>query len=200
MANLPEQEKTAHRRPEILDADFVPREEVPHTPRAKDTRRGGRVSPVTTVAACIVLLAMALAVSRGDGAGRSGEGDFDPKFTQEARWSAAVIDDGAGTPAEETLGAALETLSAPVAAYYSMRDCPQVPGAQVCAVEPDGIAAEAGFAPGDVITAVNGKAILTTEELSDALCSWDGEEVLFTVYRSGKTVEITAFRPSGPGG
>lgn len=196
MALTQEKENTDHRRSEILDADYVPREQAPNTPWAAEERRSARgPSSVTVITAGIVLLALALAVSRGDGAWRTAEPSPDPMPYQEARWSAAVLDDGAGTPAEEALGAALETLSAPVAAYYSMKDCPRVPGAQICAVEPEGPAAEAGLAPGDVITAVNGKEILTTEDLSDALCPWTGEPVVFTVYRAGETLEITAGAP-----
>lgn len=192
MAAAPQQENTPRRRSEILDADYVLTGEAPNTPRVTGERRSRGVSPVAAVIACIVLLALALAVSRGDGALRTDEPEPEPVLRADGRWSAAVIDDDAGTPAEEALGAALETLSAPVAAYYSLKDCPRVPGAQVCAVEPDGAAAAAGLLPGDVITAVNGAAVLTAEELSDAFCPWHGEAVVFTVYRGGETMELTA--------
>lgn len=195
MAGPSEQENTVRRRAEILDADYVPQGEAPNTPRVAGERRGGRgVSSVTVITACIALLALALAVSRGDDAGRSADPGPGPELRQEARWS-AVIDGKDGIPAEDALGAALETLSAPVAAYYSMKDCPRVPGAQVCAVEPGGPAAAAGLEPGDVITAVNGREILTAEDLSDAFCPWDGKEVVFSVYRRGETVELTARLP-----
>ena len=192
MAAAPQQEKTPRRRSEILDADYVLTGEAPNTPRVTGDRRSRGVSPVAAVTACIVLLALALAVSRGDGALRTGEPESGPGLRTEARWRAAVIDDDAGTPAEEALGAALETLSAPVAAYYSMKDCPRVPGAQICAVEPEGAAAAAGLVPGDVITAVNGNAVLSAEELSDAFCPWAGEAVVFTVFRDGEILELTA--------
>ena len=192
MALPPEQENTAHRRAEILDADYVPQAQTPNTPWAQEgLRRRRGVSSVTVVTACIALLALALAVSRGDSFRRTADPSPDPMLYREARWSAAVLDSDAGTPAEEALGAALETLSAPVAAYYSMKDCPRVPGAQICTVEPDGAADAAGLIPGDVITAVNGKAILTAEELSDAICPWNGELLVFTVNRQGETMDVS---------
>ena len=190
MAGTSEQENTVRRRAEILDADYVPRGEAPDTPRVTEDRRGSGVSSVTAVTACLALLALALAVSRGDGAGTTA--DPGPELRQEARWSAAVGDAKGKMPAEDALGAELETLSAPAAAYYSMKDCPRVPGAQVCAVEPGGAAEAAGLEPGDVIVAVNGTEIRTAEGLSDALSHWDGEDMVFSVYRRGETVEITA--------
>ena len=59
MALPPEQENKTRRRAEILDADYVPREDVPNTPRTigeDRSRRGG--SPATAVTLCIALLAL----------------------------------------------------------------------------------------------------------------------------------------------
>lgn len=197
MTQPTEQDNRTRRRTEILDADYVPREEAPNTPRAIGADRSRRnSSPATAITVCIALLALALAVSRGDGSPRAGGEDM-PAETREACWelSAAGPVEDADSRGEVLLGAAVETLSGPVAAYYSLKDCPQVPGAQVCALEPDGAAEAAGLAPGDVITAADGEKILTEEELSRALCRCAGGEISLTVYRMGETLDLTARLP-----
>ena len=98
------------------------------------------------------------------------------------------------------LGLEAETVTGPVAAYYTSKDCPTVPGAQVCAVDDKGAAALAGVAPGDVITAFDGEEILSAEALRDAAEKCEpGREVSLTVYRAGAYITLTAvLSPPGP--
>jgi hypothetical protein len=202
MALPPEQENKTRRRAEILDADYVPREDVPNTPRTigeDRSRRGG--SPATAVTLCIALLALALAVSRGDGSRQDKKEEELPAVSREARWEMTVsgLGEEADTRSEKLLGAAVETLSGPVAAYYSLKDCPQVPGVQVCALEPDGSAAAAGILPGDVIIGLDDVEFLTEEELSRELSLRAGREITLRVYRMGETLELTARLPQEDG-
>ena len=176
----------------------MPREDAPHTPRAVGhdrSRRSG--SPAAAVTVFIAFLALALAVSRGDGSRQESGGDAFPAVSREARWELSVSGpaEEAETRGEELLGAAVETLSGPVAADYSLKDCPQVPGAQICALEPDGAAAEAGVIPGDVIVGLDGVEILTEEELSRELDLRAGREISLTVCRLGETLELKAQLP-----
>lgn len=199
MARTTEQENSIRRRAEILDADYVPREEAPNTPGAPARRSGRGVSPAAAVTVFLALLALALAVSQGDGRDGGRRPKETPVPVREARWTGVISAGETDTPAEEALGAAVETLSGPVAAYYTRKDCPQVPGAQICAVAPDSPAAAAGLAPGDVITAVDGREVLTAEALSRELCALEGGEAVCTVFRMGETLELTVQLPESPG-
>ncbi|MBR6115837.1 MAG: PDZ domain-containing protein, partial [Oscillospiraceae bacterium] len=102
-------------------------------------------------------------------------------------------DDDAG------LGIEAETVSAAVAAYYNMKECPAVPGALVCALDGDGAAALAGVGPGDVITALGDREILSAEELYAAAAECAaGEAVPITVYRDGEYLTLSAeLKPKG---
>ncbi len=197
MDRAPEQENTARRRAQILDADYVRHDEAPVVPGSRASGAGGSrgIPAVTAVTLCLALLALGLAVSRGDGRGRT-----EDEAPWGAAWEERVITAAARTetfpaPREGTasLGVAGETVSAPVAAYYSMKDAPMVPGVQIFALDRDGPAARAGLLQGDVITAVDGGEIRTQEELADCICEHlPGESVLLTVYRQGETLELQA--------
>ena len=86
------------------------------------------------------------------------------------------------------LGLTLDASFSPaVARYYRL-----VPGAYVRAVEPDSAAQTAGLQPGDIITAVDDTAILTSDELVAAVKTYkagDGAEL--TVYRTGEYITVS---------
>lgn len=62
--------------------------------------------------------------------------------------------------------------------------------AVISAVSEGGAAQKAGFQANDMITAVNGEAIATTDEAIAAIRSCGGESILVTVTRSGSTLDI----------
>ena len=64
-------------------------------------------------------------------------------------------------------------------------------GAAVQSVTEDGPAAQAGLQRGDVITAVDGKAMSSTELVSCIGEAAIGQQMVFQVYRQGETLEIT---------
>ena len=64
-------------------------------------------------------------------------------------------------------------------------------GAAVQSVTENGPAAQAGLQRGDVITAVDGKAMTSTELVSFIGKASVGQQVVFTIYRQGQILEIT---------
>ena len=64
-------------------------------------------------------------------------------------------------------------------------------GAAVQSVAENSPAQQAGLQRGDVITAVDGKAMSSTELVSFVGTASVGQQVVFTVYRQGETLEIT---------
>ena len=64
-------------------------------------------------------------------------------------------------------------------------------GAAVQAVTENSPAQQAGLQRGDVITAVDGKAMTSTELVSFVGSASVGQQVVFTIYRQGTTMEIT---------
>ena len=64
-------------------------------------------------------------------------------------------------------------------------------GAAVQSVTENGPAAQAGLQRGDVITAVDGKAMTSTELVSFVASASVGQQIVFSVYRQGETLEIT---------
>lgn len=61
----------------------------------------------------------------------------------------------------------------------------------VLAVHPQSAAAEAGLTEGDVITALNGQPIYAFGELEKAIRASDGKPQALTIWRAGKTFELT---------
>ena len=202
MARSPSQENTA-RRAQILDADYVPQDQAPNLPRAGDgPREREGASAVFVIMVCVALLALGVAVTRGDGGADRGA---DPPVMTVAAGGVRTAPRSESFPAPREdgpgLGLAVQTLSAPVAAYYSMKDCPLTPGAQVYALEPGGPAEAAGLRPGDVITAVDGQSVLTAEDLDAALSGAEaGRTVTLAVFRGGETLELSAELAFCPGG
>ena len=64
-------------------------------------------------------------------------------------------------------------------------------GAAVQSVTENGPAAKAGLQRGDVITAVDGKAMASTELVSFVSSASVGQQIIFSIYRQGETLEIT---------
>ena len=63
-------------------------------------------------------------------------------------------------------------------------------GAAVQSVTENGPAAQAGLQRGDVITAVDGKAMTSTELVSYIVASEIGQQIVFSIYRQGETLEV----------
>ena len=64
-------------------------------------------------------------------------------------------------------------------------------GAAVQSVAENGPAARAGLQKGDVITAVDGKAMTSTELVNYVGSASVGQQIQFSVYRQGETLEMT---------
>ena len=64
-------------------------------------------------------------------------------------------------------------------------------GAAVQSVTENGPAAKAGLQRGDVITAVDGKTMTSTELVSFVGQASVGQQIVFSIYRQGETLEIT---------
>jgi putative serine protease PepD len=64
-------------------------------------------------------------------------------------------------------------------------------GAQISQVQPNTPATDAGLEPGDVVTAVNGKTVNTTDDLIATLDTFSpGQTITMTVKRQGQTKQI----------
>jgi len=64
-------------------------------------------------------------------------------------------------------------------------------GAAIQSVTEDGPAAQSGLQRGDVITAVDGTPMTSTELISYVGSAEIGSQMVFTIYRQGQTLEIT---------
>jgi len=112
-----------------------------------------------------------------------------------------LVDDiMAGITGAVTLGVDVQTVTAELAAQHNLPL-----GQYVTAVRPGGNAARAGLRTGDVITAFNGNAIRTLEDLrSNLAVTRDGETVSLTISRAASqnartvmtlTVKVIAPQP-----
>ena len=195
MAPKDRQENTDRRRTEILDAEYIPVEEVPVVPRVHSAPPPGKISPLGVITVLIALLAVAVAATRD--ADPFPVRQKEPVVLTEAR-APAVRPRPAATeapvlPGEAVLGVAAETVRPPVAAYYTMKECPLVPGAQVYALDEDGPGAAAGLQAGDVITAVDGQSVASASDLcqTEAGCR-PGDTMELTVFRKGEYLTLEA--------
>lgn len=68
----------------------------------------------------------------------------------------------------------------------------QVLAPRVLTVAPGGPAAAAGFQPRDLITAVNGRAVRDSSDVTAVVMLSAGDAVRFTVDRGGRSLELTA--------
>ncbi|MDL2271815.1 DegQ family serine endoprotease [Desulfovibrio sp. OttesenSCG-928-I05] len=88
------------------------------------------------------------------------------------------------------LGVHIQSVDEPMAKALGLEEAK---GAFIADVVPDNPAAKAGMEPGDVVIAVNGKAIADSDELLRRIASLKpGEKVTLTVWRDGKKKELTA--------
>ena len=86
------------------------------------------------------------------------------------------------------LGVTLQDLSAPLAASFGM---PRPDGALVADVAPGSAAAKAGLKSGDVITAIDGQAVVVSGDLSSRIgLSRPGQAVTLRLWRDGKSSEL----------
>lgn len=67
-----------------------------------------------------------------------------------------------------------------------------ITSAQVSAVQPDSPAAAAGFKPGDVVVAIDGRRIESFMEMKQIISAWSGRAMAFTIDRGGMPVTLTA--------
>jgi regulator of sigma E protease len=68
----------------------------------------------------------------------------------------------------------------------------QITSAQVSAVQPDSPAAAAGFKPGDVVVAIDGRRIESFMEMKQIVSAWSGRALTFQVDRGGTPITLTA--------
>jgi len=89
------------------------------------------------------------------------------------------------------LGVSIQPVTPEVAVAMGLKEGSK--GALVAAVVPDGPAAKAGFQQGDIITAINGQAVVDHTDLTRkvALVA-SGQSAMFNVNRDGKAVQLRA--------
>jgi serine protease Do len=99
---------------------------------------------------------------------------------------------GIAGPNRARLGVTVQPVSGELAAYFGVKS-----GVLVANVSPDSPAAKAGLKAGDVITAVNGKAITTPRELVTALpAAAASQDVTLTLVRDKKEMTVKATLPA----
>jgi len=95
-----------------------------------------------------------------------------------------------GKASHGRLGVMVQDLTAPLAESFGMK---RPDGALVSQVAPGSAAAAAGLKPGDVITHVNGEALMRSGALSSVIgMSAPGEKVRLGVWREHKAIELEA--------
>ena len=95
-----------------------------------------------------------------------------------------------GKATHARLGVTIQDLNQSLADSFGLK---RPDGALVASVTPDSAAAAAGLKSGDVITAVNGKAVVRSGELSSLIgMSAPGEKVELKVWRDHASRELTA--------
>jgi len=100
-------------------------------------------------------------------------------------------------PGRGRLGVTVQELNAELAEYFGVKS-----GVLVASVTADSPAAKAGMKAGDVITAVNGKAVATPGELVSGLPAPDtAQEVTLTVFRDKRemTLRVALAAPASTG-
>jgi S1-C subfamily serine protease len=96
--------------------------------------------------------------------------------------------DGMALPNRGRLGANVQPLSADLAEYFGAKS-----GVLVSSVASDSAAAKAGLRAGDVITAIDGKAVASPRDLVNALPAGEGtHDVTLTIVRDKKEMTLKA--------
>ena len=195
-----ERPKAPLSRAEIMDADYIPRDQAPRVPVSSPPKgSGGGISAVSVVMLCAVLMALAAVVSSGSFPYSNRETPSPaPAQTAEAYLSPAAPRAEEGLPAPKgeipRLGIAVQDVTAVTAEYYNrLRADSMVPGVQIYALSADGTAALAGLRQGDIITALDDRQILSAEDLLSAESGCPaGGTVELTVYRDGQYGHLSA--------
>ena len=87
-----------------------------------------------------------------------------------------------------TLGVSGKTVPASVAEQYSL-----AAGALIASIDPDSPAEEAGLQVNDIVTALDGKAVAGSTELTSMVRTYAvGDTVELTVWRNGTVLTLTA--------
>lgn len=95
-----------------------------------------------------------------------------------------------GKVARGYLGVQIQSLTPEIAASVGAKESK---GAIVASIVPGGPAARAGFKPGDLVLAVNGKSVEDSRDLTRRVATLlAGTKATFTLVRDGKTQTITA--------
>ncbi len=103
----------------------------------------------------------------------------------------SIVKDGQVT--RGWIGVEPQDLNPELAATFGLRpDAVKTGGVMITGVLQNGPAAQAGIRPGDVITAVNGKAVTNVSQLLSAVAALKpGTPAPFTMLRAGKLTEIS---------
>lgn len=97
---------------------------------------------------------------------------------------------GATVVSRGRLGAQLSPLTDQLAEYFGAKE-----GVLVASVEPESTAAKAGLKAGDVITAVNGRAVNEPRDVTQEIRDVEGKEIEIAVLRDKKAVTLKAQVP-----
>ena len=85
-----------------------------------------------------------------------------------------------------SLGVSVASVTASMARQYNMTQ-----GVYITQVQEGSAADNAGIQAGDIVTAVDGVIITTTDELTSIIkASHAGDEAVFTIWRSGETMDV----------
>jgi serine protease Do len=102
-------------------------------------------------------------------------------------------DDATGNPEKQSdtgkLGLTLQPVTPQIAKQFGIEG--DAEGMIVTAVDPDGSAADAGIARGDIILEINRQPVNTTDAVQSALESAAGKPVLLLISRRGQTIYLT---------
>lgn len=102
-------------------------------------------------------------------------------------------DSGGGNPEKQSdtgkLGLTLQPVTPQIAKQLGIEG--DVEGMVVTGVDPDGTAAEAGIARGDVILEINRQPVNSSDAVQSAIQSAAGKPVLLLVSRRGQTIYLT---------
>ena len=207
MAETTEKEKREARPAGFTDGDYIPHNEAPNMPKVfsnadmvepREPER--KMMPVSMgIMLCLLTLCLGLwlgsSQSRDKGAAVQVGTDAVPG--EETVSMLPQRSNGAGTvsvPGESSscLGIAVQTVTEAAAGYYQLYYAGSaVVGAQIYALGEGSAAEQAGLRAGDILMALDGKAIRSAGELQTAESRYRaGEEAVCTIFRDGETMEL----------
>jgi serine protease Do len=119
---------------------------------------------------------------------QSGGTWFDPRFGDVLDVVTQGVGDAPANRGRSRLGVNVQAVSGELGDYFGVKA-----GVLITAVRPDTPGARAGLKAGDVITAVDGKAVASAQELLNALPAGDArQEINLTVMREKKELTLRA--------